>query len=122
MPMTKKEAFHIIEVISNVYNMELNDTKFNLWIQFLTEDGDYGPTMKMAKKYIKDGNVYPPKIPNIMRASPKLMKEDALDDETKEHRWRMENDPEYVKRRKKALDAFKQKVQEYNSRGDDYVE
>ena len=55
--MTKKEAFEIIEMLANVYNMELNDTKFNLWINFLCEDGDYEPSMKMAKKYIKDGNV-----------------------------------------------------------------
>ena len=29
--MTKKEAFEIIEMLANVYNMELNDTK----IQFV---------------------------------------------------------------------------------------
>lgn len=122
MPMTKKEAFQIIEIVSNVYNMELTETKFDLWMKFLCEDGDFEPSMKMAKKYIKDGNVYPPKIPNIMRKSPKLMKEDVLDDETKTHRWKMENDPEYVERRKEALDKFRQKIQEYNSRGDDNVE
>ena len=79
MSMTKKEAFEIIEMLANVYNMELNDTKFNLWINFLCEDGDYEPSMKMAKKYIKAGNVYPPKIPNIMRKFPKTFKDDAYE-------------------------------------------
>ncbi|MDW4150051.1 hypothetical protein QI200_12000 [Staphylococcus saprophyticus] len=118
MSMTKKEAFEIIEMLANVYNIELNDTKFNLWINFLCEDGDYEPSMKMAKKYIKDGNVYPPKIPNIMRKFPKTFKDDGPDEETKLHRWKMDNDPEYVKQRKQALEQFRRKVAEFD-RGDD---
>ena len=122
MPMTEKQAFEIIELVSNVYDMRFDEKKYNVWSGFLMNDGDYEPTLRTAKQYIRNGNPYPPKIPNIMRASPKLMQEDELDDKTKTHRWKMENDPEYVERRIQALDAFKQKVQEYNNRGDDYVE
>ena len=78
----------------------------------MCEDGDYEPSMKMAKKYIKDGNVYPPKIPNIMRKFPKTFKDDEPDEETKMHRWKMANDPEYVKQRKQALEQFRSKVEE----------
>ncbi|AVQ36612.1 hypothetical protein [Staphylococcus kloosii] len=122
MPMNKKEAFEIIELVSNVYNMEFTEKKLDLWIDFLCEDGDYEPSLKMAKKYIKDGNVYPPKIPNILRHFPKVFKEEEPDDKTKSHRWKMANDPEYVESRKRALEQFRQKVAEFDRRGDDFVE
>ncbi|WP_426429104.1 hypothetical protein [Staphylococcus equorum] len=118
MAMSKKEAFQIIELVANVYNMEMNDTKFNLWLDFLCEDGDFEPSMKTAKKYIKDGNVFPPKIPNIMRKYPKQLKT-TIDDKTKSHRWKMENDPEYVKQRQQALARFKNKVAEFDVRGEE---
>ena len=53
-----------------------------------------------------------------MRKFPKTFKEDEPDEETKTHRWKMANAPEYVKQRQQALEQFKRKVAEFD-RGDD---
>lgn len=119
MPMNKAEAFEIIELVSNVYDMKFNETKFDIWLEFLTRDGDYQPTLKEAKKYIKDGNTYPPKIPNIMRKAPKKLEYEELPDATKEHRYKMANDPEYRAKRQRAIDEFKRTISKFGVNSDE---
>lgn len=121
MTMTKKQAFQIIDYLRNIYELKFDEKKLNIWIDLLSEEGDYKPTFKAVKDYITSGNPYPPKIPNILRKEPKMLKETKLDQQTKEHRWKMENDEEYKKKRQQALEVFKKKVAEFN-RGDDNAE
>lgn len=118
MPMTKEEAAEIIKLANNVYEINLDREKASLWLDLLSEDGDYQPTMNKLKQYIKDGNPYPPKIPNIMRSYPKQL-EHKIDDETKEHQQKMKNDPDYRKQRDKALQKLRDKMREFG--GESYV-
>ena len=64
-------------------------------------------------------NKYPPNLPTIMKSEVKKVTEQPVDKDVAEHRWRMKNDPEYVKRRKEALDQFRQKLAEYDGDKDD---
>lgn len=110
--MTKKEAVTILKLLEDVYDIGFNqnESKAKTWLNFLMEDGDYEPSLQMAKRYIKNGNTYPPKLPHILKEHPKIVKEAPVDEETAKHRWRMEHDPEYVAQRKKILDKFKEKL------------
>ena len=113
--MTKKEAITILKLLEDVYDMGFNknESKAKTWMNFLVEDGDYEPSLQTAKRYIKDGNTFPPKLPHILKKYPKTVKEEPIDEKTAKHRWKMQNDPEYVARRKKILDDFKKKLNEF---------
>lgn len=113
MSMTKQQALEIIEKVSQIYNMDFNESKLETWIDVLSENGDYEPTVKEVKNYITSGNSYPPNLPRIMRKYPKKLKYEEPTDKDKEHRWRMENDPEYVEKRKKLLKEFKKSLREF---------
>ena len=49
MPMTEAEAFNIIELVGNVYDMKFNDEKYKIWLDFLTKNGDYQQTLLKNK-------------------------------------------------------------------------
>ncbi|NBH30559.1 hypothetical protein D3Z30_06155 [Staphylococcus warneri] len=121
MPMTTKEAAAILKLLEDVYDMGFNksESKAKTWINFLVEDGDYEPSLQMAKRYIKDGNTFPPKLPHILKKQPKTVKEEPVDEKTAKHRWRMKNDPEYVAQRKQILDDFKKKLSEFKVSNDE---
>lgn len=118
MSMTKEKAAEIIKFANNVYEMNFDREKAKLWLDMLSENGDYEPTMHTLKKYIKDGNPYPPKIPNIMRSYPKQL-EHKVDEKTKEHQSKMANDPKYREERAKALQTLRNKMREFG--GENYV-
>ncbi|WP_458048138.1 hypothetical protein, partial [Klebsiella pneumoniae] len=54
-----------------------------------------------------------PTLPKMMRKIPKKLKYEEVSKDVKEHRWKMKNDPEYVAKRKKILDEFKEKLREF---------
>ena len=111
--MTKKEALQIIKKIRNIYNLEFDKSKLETWIEVLSENGDYGPTLKTLDNYINSGNSYPPNLPKIMRKAPKKMEYEEEPEDVKEHRWKMKNEPEYVAARKKILDDFAEQLRKF---------
>lgn len=113
MSMTKQQAFEIIDKVRRIYNMEFDTPKLETWIDVLSENGDYEPTMKEMNNYIKNSNPYPPTLPKIMRKTPKKLKYEEVPKDVKEHRWKMKNDPKYVAERKKILDEFKEKLRAF---------
>ncbi len=113
MSMTKKEALQIIKKIRNIYNLEFDKSKLETWIEVLSENGDYGPTLKTLDNYINSGNSYPPNLPKIMRKAPKKTEYEEEPEDVKEHRWKMKNDPEYVAARKKILDDFAEQLRKF---------
>ena len=58
MSMTKKQAAEVIKFANNVYEMNFDREKAKLWLDMLSENGDYEPTMHTLKKYIKDCVVF----------------------------------------------------------------
>ena len=46
MSMTKQQAFEIIDKVRRIYNMEFDTPKLETWIDVLSENGDYEPTLK----------------------------------------------------------------------------
>lgn len=121
MTMSTKEAATILKMLEDVYDMGFNKnrSKTETWINFLVEDADYKPALEAAKRYIKDGNTYPPKLPHILKKATKVVKEQPIDERTAKHRWRMKNDPEYRAKRKKVLDDFKKKLREFEVGSDE---
>ena len=65
MPMTELEAIEILELINNVYDMKFNKIKYNLWVEQLTQYGDYDRTLHKTKKYIRESR-YKPTIAQII--------------------------------------------------------
>ena len=56
MPMTEAEAFNIIELVGNVYDMKFNDEKYKIWLDFLTKNGDYQQTLLKQNSISKKRN------------------------------------------------------------------
>ena len=57
MPMTEVEAFNIIELVGNVYDMKFNDEKYKIWLDFLTKNGDYQQTLLKQNSTSKKRNL-----------------------------------------------------------------
>ncbi|HDT6968589.1 TPA: hypothetical protein QE967_002430 [Staphylococcus aureus] len=113
MPMSKTQALEIIKKVRYVYNIDFDKPKLEMWIDVLSQNGDYQPTVKAVDGYINSNNPYPPNLPAIMRKAPKKVSIEPVDDETATHQWKMQNDPEYVRQRKIALDNFMNKLAEF---------
>lgn len=116
--MTKQEAFSICKLINNTYNIEFTEAKLDTWIDFLTQDADYKPSLQAAKRYIKEGNTYPPNIAHLLHKEPKIANttKETVNEETKKHLWRMENDPAYREENRRLKMQYKKKMQEINQR------
>ncbi|EHJ08404.1 hypothetical protein [Staphylococcus simiae] len=117
MPMSKQQALEIIKKVRYVYNIDFDKPKLETWIDVLSENGDYKPTVRAVDSYINSNNPYPPNLPSIMRKEPKKVSIEPVDEEVVTHQWKMKNDPEYARQRKIALDRFKSKLAEFG--GDD---
>ena len=50
MSMTEIEAIEILELINNVYDMKFNEIKYNLWVEQLTQYGDFDRTLHKTKE------------------------------------------------------------------------
>ncbi|HCZ0273034.1 TPA: hypothetical protein O2H59_002742, partial [Staphylococcus aureus] len=96
-----------------VYNIDFDKPKLEMWIDVLSQNGDYQPTVKAVDVYINSNNPYPPNLPAIMRKEPKKVSIEPVDNETATHQWKMQNNPEYVRQRKIALDKFMNKLAEF---------
>ena len=75
--MTEAEAFNIIELVGNVYDMKFNDEKYKIWLDFLTKNGDYQRTLLKTKQYIKEKK-YKPTLSEIMSYKPKSKVVDTI--------------------------------------------
>lgn len=65
MSMTELEAIEILELINNVYDMKFNKIKYNLWVEQLTQYGDFDRTLHKTKKYVRESR-YKPTIAQII--------------------------------------------------------
>lgn len=116
--MTKHEAFSICKLINNIYNVDFTEEKLDVWIDFLTKDADYEPSLQAAKRYIKQGNTYPPNIAHLLHKAPKIENAEQQDvsEEVKDHLWRMEHDKEYREENRRLKMQYKEKMKEINQR------
>ena len=119
MSMTKQQALEIIKSIRHLYNLDFDKPKLETWVQVLSENGDFELTQKAVKEYINSGNPYPPNLPSVMRKAPKKLEYEEAPEDIKEHRWKMQNDPEYVAARKKVLDEFKSELNKFGGGSDE---
>lgn len=116
--MSKQEAFNICKLIKNTYNIEFTAEKIDVWLEFLTKEADYIPSLQAAKRYIKEGNTYPPNIAHLLHKEPKIENTEPsiVSEEVKEHLWRMENDPAYREENRRLKMKYKEKMNEINQR------
>lgn len=96
MSMTEKEAFQLISLVSDSYNMEFHKSKYDVWTSILIKEGDYEASVKKLKNYIKESK-YKPTLADVLATKPKAfeIKEKPVEET---HQYKLENDPEYARK------------------------
>lgn len=96
MPMTEQEAFQLISLVSDTYNIEFHESKYKAWVSILTKDGDYKSSEKKLRNFIKQSK-YKPTIADVLATKPKAfeMNEKPVEET---HQYKLENDPEYARK------------------------
>ena len=122
MSMTPKEAALIINELDIAYNMKLNDEVnepiLDLWVNTLTKSGDYEPTLKRARQYIRTSK-YKPNIADVIAYKPREIESKEIPlEET--HEWKLENDKEYAKKWNELQERGKRMLAEWSADNDEY--
>lgn len=122
MSMTPKEAALIINELDIAYNMKLNDEMnepiLDLWVNTLTKSGDYEPTLKRARQYIRTSK-YKPNIADVIAYKPREIESKEIPlEET--HEWKLENDKEYAKKWNELQERGKRMLAEWSADDDEY--
>lgn len=122
MSMTPKEAGLIINELDIAYNMKLNDEMnepiLDLWVNTLTKSGDYEPTLKRARQYIRTSK-YKPNIADVIAYKPREIESKEIPlEET--HEWKLENDKEYAKKWNELQERGKRMLAEWSADDDEY--
>ena len=122
MSMTPKEAGLIINELDIAYNMKLNDEVnepiLDLWVNTLTKSGDYEPTLKRARQYIRTSK-YKPNIADVIAYKPREIQSKEIPlEET--HEWKLENDKEYAKKWNELQERGKRMLAEWSADDDEY--
>lgn len=110
MPMTEQEAFQLISLVSDSYNMEFHKSKYDAWTSILTKEGDYKASVKKLKKFIKESK-YKPTLADVLAIKPKeFVAEEKPKEET--HQYKLKHDPEYAEQWRKVKERGFQLLQE----------
>ena len=122
MSMTPKEAALIINELDIAYNMklnyEVNEPILDLWVNTLTKSGDYEPTLKRARQYIRTSK-YKPNIADVIAYKPREIESKEIPlEET--HEWKLENDKEYAKKWNELQERGKRMLAEWSADDDEY--
>lgn len=122
MSMTPKKAGLIINELDIAYNMKLNDEMnepiLDLWVNTLTKSGDYEPTLKRARQYIRTSK-YKPNIADVIAYKPREIESKEIPlEET--HEWKLENDKEYAKKWNELQERGKRMLAEWSADDDEY--
>ena len=119
MAMTQRQAIEILYQLDACYDMNFaNDQKkYKLWLKKLMDKGDYEKSLAKTDKYIEE-NHFKPVIADILVKPTKQFEDDEADEQTKLHRWKMENDPEYKKEREIALEKMRETLAKFDVKED----
>lgn len=117
MSMTELEAIEILELINNVYDMKFNKIKYNLWVEQLTQYGDFDRTLHKTKKHVRESR-YKPTIAQIIDRKPPEM-ESAVIPEEQTDKYRMQHDKEFREKRQQLRKQW-QKMKEDWGLDDEY--
>lgn len=93
--MKKREALHIIEIVSETYNMPFDEKKIDIWISILTKEGDYKQSLNKLYSFIKQSK-YKPTVADVLAIKPKTFVPTEKPIE-KTHAYKLEHDPEYAR-------------------------
>lgn len=111
MVMTKSEAFKVIELVSSVYDMKFNDTKFDIWLEQLTKYGEYEGTLLKAKQHISSSK-FKPTISEILKIQPKKAESVTVPEE-ETHVYKMKHDSEYASQYRRLKERWEQLKREW---------
>lgn len=119
MAMTQRQAMEILYQLDACYDMNFaNDqTKYKLWLKKLMDKGDYDKSLAKTDKYIEE-NHFKPVIADVLAKPTNYFKDDGVDEQTKLHRWKMENDPQYRAEREKALQEMRRTLEKFDVKED----
>ncbi|WP_436888831.1 hypothetical protein [Mammaliicoccus sciuri] len=122
MPMTQREAALIINELNNVYNMGLDDKanleKAKIWVNTLSQSGDYEPTLKRARQYIRTSK-YKPNIADVIAYKPIEIEDKEVPlEET--HEWKLKHDKEYANKWHELQERGKRMLAEWSADDDEY--
>lgn len=108
--MKKREALHLIEIVSETYNMPFDERKIDIWIDVLIKEGDYKQSLKKLYNFIKQ-NKFKPTVSDVLAIKPKaFVKDEKPIEET--HQYRLEHDPYYARRWKEVKDRGREFIKE----------
>ncbi|UXR68990.1 hypothetical protein MUA26_07520 [Staphylococcus sp. IVB6246] len=107
MPMTEQEAFQLISLVSDTYNIEFHESKYKAWVSILTKDGDYKSSEKKLRNFIKQSK-YKPTVSDVLAIKPKTFVPDKVPVE-ETHTYKLEHDPAY----KKEYEAVRDKARAF---------
>lgn len=119
MTMTQRQAIEILYQLDACYDMNFanDETKYRLWLSKLMYKGDYDKSLAKADKYIEE-NHFKPVIADILAKPTNYFKDDEVDEQTKLHRWKMQNDPQYRAEREKALQEMRKTLAKFDVKED----
>lgn len=119
MSMTQRQAIEILYQLDACYDMNFaNDqVKYKLWLKKLVEKGDYEKSLAKANKYMEE-NHFKPVIADVLAKPTNYFKEDEVDEQTKLHRWKMENDSQYREEREQALHEMRKTLAKFDVKED----
>lgn len=110
MSMTKIQALDLINRVYQVYNLEFDDDKIDVWCEMLEEYGDYNESLKKLKSRILSDNNYPPNLSEVLErpyTNENAQQFNQLDEEVKRER----QDPNYQRNLQERLDEIKRKAE-----------
>ncbi|HAR6121590.1 TPA: hypothetical protein I1677_001259 [Staphylococcus pseudintermedius] len=113
MAMTEQEAFKLISLVSDSYNMEFNETKYQTWSSVLIKEGHYESSLRKLKKYIKESQ-YKPTLADVLAIKPQgvVMKETPIEET---HEYKVKHDAEYAEEWRKIQERGRAFIRELRS-------
>lgn len=111
--MKKREALHIIEIVSETYNMPFDEKKIDIWINVLTKEGDYKQSLNKLYSFIKQSK-YKPTVSDVLAIKPKTFVPDKVPVE-ETHQYKLEHDPAYKKEYEAVRDKARAFIKELRS-------
>ncbi|KIX91453.1 hypothetical protein TP70_02240 [Staphylococcus microti] len=111
--MKKREALHIVEIVSETYNMPFDEKKIDIWISVLTKEGDYNQSLKKLYNFIKQSK-YKPTVSDVLAIKPKTFVPDKVPVE-ETHQYKLEHDPAYKKEYEEVRDKARAFIKELRS-------
>ena len=101
--MSEEKAFEICETVEAYFNFKLTQHQLKLWVELLTERGDYEETMKKVKNRATSNIPYKPMLNEII---------------AKPYKQNINTNREVRRMDKETREKFKKRIEEIDKKTD----